>query len=268
MKDISFDLVSQTRQYKLADAAIRSSEDLVIGVNNYFSNRREPPVIPLIIQPPTELKEKEKIFLRQYRESEYVLENEADQSILTSNLIAHGFASIDKRLQKVDRRLAFLNKRLRLLDDKKPFIEYLKEFATDLGKSYWKVFWSSIGKGFVANPERLAQSHLGMYLKAKFAGAAFVGKEICSGNGFIDIFVHILGIKHIIEIKMLGCTWSFKNAEEGTAQLDRYMHSESEGESFLIIVDGRTTDKGKKLKETYDLTHGRVFVITSKIYWR
>ncbi len=66
---------------------------------------------------------------------------------------------------------------------------------------------------------------------------------------------------------MVGANWSIGDVEGGLKQLNKYMHSENHNEAYLVVFDGRKTNKGKQLNKVYDLEHGRVHVVTSKIYW-
>jgi hypothetical protein len=45
------------------------------------------------------------------------------------------------------------------------------------------------------------------------------------------------------------------------------MHTYDTSESYLVIMDGRKTDRGKKLKDSYQLRNGTVRVINIKIFW-
>lgn len=261
---------SINKQCELSNIAIHISEKIVINANDYFSKWRELPEMPRTIKLPSELNEKKDIFLYQNEKSEKILENEADKSLLTSNWIAQSLfgelGAIRSDVREI-KRFVSLARRWQLLDDTRPFIEHLRNFTVELGANYAEVFWQAKGEIFISRPERTAKSHLGMYLKGKYGGAAFIGSEIHSGNGFIDIFVYFMGRKYIVEIKIVGCGWSIEDAEKGMVQLDKYMHSENQDESYLVVIDGRKTDRGKKLKEAYELEHGRVFVATSKIFW-
>jgi len=263
-------LTSINKQCEFGNIAIHVSEKIVINANDYFSKWRELPELPRTIRFPSELKEKKDIFLYQNEDSEKILENEADKSLLTSNWIARSLfvelRTIRRDVNEI-KRLVSLYRRWQLLDDTRPFIEHLRNFSAELGANFAEVFWKVKGEIFISKPERTAKSHLGMYLKGKYGGAAFIGSEIHSGNGFIDIFVYFMGRKYIVEIKIVGCGWSIEAAEQGIVQLDKYMHSENQDESYLVVIDGRKTDRGKKLKEVYELEHGRVFVATSKIFW-
>jgi hypothetical protein len=272
----SFNEISKNRdflsnQLKLANETIYSSEKIVYKANDYFSTWRKIPEIPRKAIFPDGLVEMKAELEDNNIKSEQILEIEAGTSILTSNGIVYSLWGEVKELREDIKKLAglkSLNQRLQMLEDPKLFIECLKTFADETGKDDWQIFWRTNGVKFVPNPERFAKSHLGIFLKGKFSGAAFVGREIRSGNGFIDVYVHFFGKVYIIEMKMVGSSWSISEAEDGIKQLDKYMYSENQNESYLVVFDGRKTDKGNQLNEYYDLDHGRVWVVASKIYWK
>ena len=270
ISNIGLNLSSINKQCELGNIAIHISEEIVNNANDYFSKWRELQETPRTTKVPSVLKEKKQNLVYQNEASEILLENEADKSVLTSNWIAHSlFRELGDIKSDVKEIKGFVSlaRRLKFLDDTRPFIEHLRNFAVELGANFAEVFWQEKGEIFISRPERTAKSHLGMYLKGKYGGVAFIGSEIHSGNGFIDIYVYFMGRKCIVEIKIVGCGWSVEDAEKGMDQLDKYMHSENQNESYLLVIDGRKTDRGKKLKEAYELEHGRVFVATSKIFW-
>jgi len=274
-KDISKNRDLLSDQLKLANETIYSSEKIVNKANDYFSTWWKIPEIPRKIRLPDDLAEKKEKLEDYNNKSERILEIEADTSILVSNRIVYYLMGEVKEELKEEVKeirneikcLKSLNQRLHMLEDPKLFIECLRTFADETGKDDWRIFWRITGIKFVPNPEHVAKSHLRIFLKGKFSGLAFVGREIRSGNGFIDIYVNFFGIIKILEMKMVGATWSISEAEDGIKQLDKYMQSENQQESYLVVFDGRKTNKGKQLKEYYDLEHGRVWVVTSKIYW-
>jgi hypothetical protein len=262
-----------TNRFKLADTTIHYSEKLVFKANDYFSTWWKIPEIPIGIRLPRELTEKKEKLEEKNEKSEQLLEVEADTTIVASNGIVYQLiAEIRNLKEKINqlpdiKSMEALNRRIQILENPKNFLEHLNLFGERLGSRYWKEYWEIKGNKFVFHPERIAQGHLGMYLEGALGGTAFVGLEIQSGNGFIDIFVHCLGKKQIVEIKIIGVSWSIEGAEDGIDQLDEYMHSENCNESYLLVLDGRKTDRGRHLAEVYDRDYGRIYVVTSKIYW-
>jgi hypothetical protein len=266
--------LSLIERFKLANETIYSSEKLVLGTNRYFSTGWDVPDIPRRIRLPDEIAQKKEELRVASGESEKILEIETNSSIIISNGIAYKFKGEIKDIKEIltndpdFRPLVALGRRFLLLEDSKEFLEHLNLFAEKFGSKYWEQYWEIRGDKFVSHPERIARAQLGTYLEATFNGAAFIGSEIKTGNGFIDIYVHCLGIKQIVEIKMVGADWSIGNVEGGLTQLNEYMHSENHNEAYLVIFDGRKTYRGKQLNNVYDLEHGRVHVVTSKIYWK
>jgi hypothetical protein len=260
-------------RFKLADETIYSSEKLVLGTNKYFSTWWNVPDIPRKIRLPGEIAQKKEELRVASGKSEKILEIETNSSIIISNGIVYKFKGEIKDIKEFltrdpdFRTLVALGQRLRLLEDSKGFLEHLNLFAEKLGSKYWEQFWEIRGDKFVSHPERIARAQLGTYLEAAFNCMAFIGPEIKTGNGFIDIYVYCLGIKQILEIKMVGADWSIGDVENGLTQLNEYMHSENQKEAYLVVFDGRKTDRGKQLNKVYDLEQGRVHVVTSKIYW-
>ncbi|MBA7526499.1 hypothetical protein ES705_18661 [subsurface metagenome] len=90
--------------------------------------------------------------------------------------------------------------------------------------------------------------------------------EIKSGDGFIDLFISFLGQIYIIEIKIIGVSWGIGWAESGIQQLKEYMDAHDQNESYLLILDGRKSDRGRQLKDRYDLEGKKVHVISARIY--
>lgn len=270
VSDIFRDKWIERDRLQLANATVSSSEKIINQTNDYFTLWWKLPEIPRKIRLPDELIDKKNELENSNTRSERILEIEGDAAILTTNNIAYKLHGEITELRKDIKLLGeykSLDERLKKLDAPGSFIEHLREFAIEIAKSYWEIFWIKKGVKFVPNPERLAKSHLGMFLRGKFSGVAFVGRELRSGNGFIDTYVHIFGKAYIVEIKIVGSTWSFSDAEAGISQLDKYMQSEGQSESYLVVFDGRKTERGKKLTEYVDVEHGRVWTVTSRIYW-
>jgi len=146
------------------------------------------------------------------------------------------------------------------------FLNIIREFAHYIASEYFSMFWSKPGENFNSNPESIAKGNLGMFLKGRFGDIAFVGTELMRGNGFIDLFVNFLGINYIIELKMIGVTWPISWVESGIEQLNNYMNTYNNNNSYLVVFDGRKTKKGKQLQEYYDVTNGRIHVIVIPIF--
>ena len=117
------------------------------------------------------------------------------------------------------------------------------------------------------HPEYIAQTNLSLFLEGFFGGISFVGREIASGEGYIDILVNFLGINYILELKIIGLTRSIGWAESGLSQLDGYMQNFDSNEAFLIVFDGRTSDRGRTLEPFYNVSSGKIHVILVRIYF-
>jgi hypothetical protein len=249
---------------KLSNDTILASTRLVIQTNDYFSTRWEEYDLRRIPRLPEDVRAKGRELDAETQKSEIIVENQANKSIILTNSVAQEIAYIKTEVQSW-REFRPLFERIALLQSPKTILDCLKTFSVEMQKNYFRVFWNKSGTKLIQNPERCAQSHLGIYLKGQFGGIAFVGKEIMAGNGFIDLFVHFLGDVYIVELKIVGNGWSIRGAEDGLCQLDDYMESYGNNESYMIIFDARKTDRGKQLNEVYGLDHGTVHVISTKI---
>jgi len=252
---------------KFSNETIKASNRLVLQANDYFSMYRHEFYVDSVFRFPGDLERKGRELDIETRKSEFILENESSKSIIFANGLANEIFEIKKKIEELH-EFKPLMERIDLLQSPKSIMDCLRKFSVELQNNYYRIFWDKHGTKLIQSPERCAQSHLGIYLKGYFGGVAFVGKEIIAGNGFIDLLVHFIGKIYIVELKIVGNGWSIQDAEDGLSQLDTYMQSYNENESYLIVLDGRKTDKGKQLKEEYKLKHGTVYVIRSKIYWR
>ncbi|NQS98912.1 MAG: hypothetical protein HQ591_10700 [candidate division Zixibacteria bacterium] len=238
------------------------------SVNDFFS-RREIQRFPS--QLPGELRKSKKDILVLNDDSEFLLFQEAGINVATTNhftdeIVNRIVNGLSLRLkEELQPYKPFLD-RAEILSKTPKFIEVLQEFAVEITKNCQGVFLIDRGNKWVKNPEKLAQSHLGIYLKGKFSGVAFVGKEIASGNGYVDLLVSFMSFKHIVELKMLGVNYYIGWAKSGFEQLDRYMNTCNIDKSYLVVFDGRKTDRGEKLEDVYELENGKVYVIVVRIY--
>jgi len=210
----------------------------------------------------------EDIFIDDYENTKSSTHDSASGLLLTQNeLIEQIEEIIDETIEQRLSRYNALLDRMNFLADTPNFLTVLQDFALSISRTHWDVFWERRGKKFRAAPEFIAQTNLSLFLEGRFFGVAFAGREIASGDGYIDILVNFLGINYIVELKVIGLTKSIGWAESGLHQLDKYMQNFNVKESYLLVFDGRKTEKGRNLKEHYDLPNGRVNVIRVRIYF-
>ena len=154
-------------------------------------------------------------------------------------------------------------RRINILLDPPSFFDFLKRLVQIISEKHWEAFWKIKGEKFVEHPERIAKGILGACIAVSFGDVAFIGPETKFCNGYIDLFTTF----HIVEIKIVGPGWGIGWAKSGLTQLDKYMKIHKRNESYLVVLDGRKTDKGEQLENEYQMGHGKVYVLTSKIYW-
>ena len=157
--------------------------------------------------------------------------------------------------------------RLERLSRAGTFGELLAAFATVAARDFWKSLWQKPGDTYLPSPERIAQAFLGFYLHGHGNGLAFVGREIGNGDGYVDLLVNFLGQDKVVELKMLGGRYGVGHAKGGLDQLDAYMQNYQSPEAFLVVFDGRKSQKGEQLSASYTLPHGRVHVVTVRVYF-
>lgn len=268
--DITKGISSLNKPFKLANSALIDSEKIVVGANNYFSKIHGVQYITPKLKLPRELRDSKEILIKNNEESEEILEFEANTTIFTSNELV---STLITEFQEIKNEISVIKKykhlwsRMDLLANPPTFLDFLKKFVESLSKDYWDIFWQKKKKKLIARPERLLRSHMGTCIKVGFGDFAYVGRELNIGNGFIDLFVHFLGVEYIVELKMVGPGWPIGWAEGGLNQLDKYMENRGRDKSYLVILDGRKTNRGRQMRDEYDLSHGKVYVISSKIFW-
>jgi len=272
LQALSFDIPSLYSSLELANKALLNSEKIVKGANDYFSKYRGTlPTIPEY-KLPLRIRKFEESYLDNLEQEEWMLHYEASESIISSNELT---SVLDKKIHDtIDRKLDNkLNKysnilsRMDILSHPPSFFHFIKRVVQILSEDYWEVFWETKGKKFVSRPERLIQSHIGIGIGSSFGDIAFIGKEIKKGNGYIDLLINFLGRSYIVEFKLVGPGWGRGLAVQGLDQLDGYMETQNQHESYLVILDGRKTNRGEPFEEEYKMNHGKVYVITKKIYW-
>jgi hypothetical protein len=254
------------------DAAIGTSIGVIVGTNDYFS--RQGGLISPAVRPalPDEASPEEREASRAVADStqsaESVLHDETAGVLLAGNKAADFIADlVDRRLNKRFAPFAHLLARIERLSKAGTFFQLLSTFATVFARDFWKSLWVKPGDAYVSKPEGIAQAMLGMFLHGHWSGLAFVGREITNGDGYVDLLVNFLGQDHVVELKMLGAGWGIGYVKDGLEQLDAYMKNLQSPEAFLVVFDGRKTQKGEQLNESYALTHGTVHVVTVRAYF-
>ncbi|AMV35104.1 hypothetical protein VN12_23460 [Pirellula sp. SH-Sr6A] len=176
-----------------------------------------------------------------------------------------------KQLKKAKRLNEFsdLERRVRALEIEKEedFHNLLTRFATRVARYDHRVFWLEYGSKFIPRPEAIGRSLLGNFLDGNARGRAFVGQEVAAGEGFIDVHSFANGKHFIVELKVVGCGWGIGKSDLGLHQLDYYDARFENAELFLIVFDGRKSDKGRQLEDEYEIANGKIVkVITIPIY--
>jgi hypothetical protein len=255
----------------IAQRAFADSDAIVRSVGKFF----EPPALPRApfgrpAVPPPEVRhalDTEAEIEEAADESDTLVHTTAGRLILVGNDALVGLrqlvgGAIDERLGP----LAPLLTRLQFLTNPNNFSDLLHSFARHFQRDHWKSLWMEFGTAFKPRPEEIAQSLLAMFLQGQFGGIAFVGRELGNGDGFVDVLVNFLGIDYVVEVKMVGASWSIGGAKDGLDQLDAYVQNYNAASAYLLVFDGRKSEKGEQLDSEYRLKSGataRVVVVRS-----
>ncbi len=274
-QNIGQDMVKALEAFKATDLAIVRSAKIIIKANSFFASERgAQAIVPtLSISRTAENKElaeeleqgESSLSLAAIHSEESLHMGAAGTISLVNNMVTNLPSELEKIIDKKLAPYKHVLNRMEILADPPEFLNLLRQFAAHLAKDFAEIFWREPGKKFVINPEALAKSHLGIFLKGAHGCVAFVGPEIASGYCFVDLLVNFLGYDYLIELKMVGPGWGVGWAEAGLSQLNGYMKTYEHNESYLVIFDGRKTTRGKQLRDTYDMPNGRVHVVTVRI---
>ena len=124
----------------------------------------------------------------------------------------------------------------------------LRDFATFLQAEKRMYLWKATGSGehkWVSRPEKHVQSLLHTFIKGRLAGRVEVFEEIAAGAGRLDIYLVAMGgFATVIELKMLGGSYSSTYAFSGTEQIAHYMENKRVGFGYLVIADARSREFG------------------------
>jgi len=255
---------------ELTNSALIESGKIVSGANNYFLKGKKIKPFLLKRRLPENFDEYEDLLVENNENSEQILQYEAGDSIILTNDIGRALKEsitedIREKIKREFSQFDYFFKRAKILGNPISFLSFLKKGAKQITRNWSHLYWKERGKKYIPSPESHAQGHLGLYISGRFDGIAFVGQELKSGFGYIDLLVNFMGTDYIIEIKMLGAGWSIGWVESGLDQLDNYMEIYNQNESYLFVLDGRITDRGRQLENEYKLNNGKVYVVTSRI---
>jgi hypothetical protein len=107
-----------------------------------------------------------------------------------------------------------------------------------------------------------------MFLSGRYGRVGFIGQELQAGKGYIDLLVNLFGSNNLVELKVIGGTTPVSWATSGISQLNGYMLRYNLREGYLVVFDGRKTERGEQLNDYYDVDSGRIYVKTIKIYYQ
>ena len=245
-----------------------SSEESVSEANDFFSE----PHLPLRYQQdvknyPELGRFSESAFEEQQRAQMHLHQGTSLSIISVNNIAWFIRESIKEEVAQAIAPYQALMRRLNTLTNPRTFLELLKSFAQHFTQHHWKSLWEKPGDKFHSNPEQIAKAVLGTFLNGACLGTGFVGTELLSGDGFVDILVNVLGQNHIVELKVIGkSSQGVGWAKSGLAQLERYMRDYEQDIAYLALFDGRKTELGKQLKNSYSAGVGTIHVIVVRSY--
>lgn len=125
------------------------------------------------------------------------------------------------------------------------------EFADYVKRAKRMEFWrrepgTSRTHAWLSHPEQFARNLLHTFLEARFGEQVEAFEEVGSGAGRIDLYLRFDGgLVVIIELKMLGGSYSSSYAWEGRSQLAHYMDNRRSALGYLVVFDGRKRDWGE-----------------------
>lgn len=236
------------------------SDSFITTTNNYFSTKETIDKSILIH------KENEQKIITDLNNANVLLNQESNSVLINTTTLISTIRNIKEEIKddlqkKYGRVFDWFDSIL----NPTTFLNKLKDFASFIQKNHWDSFWVDNGEKYKPKPESIGKALLGLFLEGFYKGKAFIGNEIKSGIGFIDILVNILGIEYIVELKMLGCSYGISYARKGTNQLFNYMNTYNINEGYLIIFDGRKTNKGEILHDIYESENKKIYTISIKI---
>jgi len=257
--------INWTDQLNIASKLINSSNVAINTTNDYFVDSI---AIKSIFNEELELESGEiEEITESIVQSETIVQDKAGTSIIFQNEYAQLlFEKIDS-LHEEQKKYKMVFDHFEQFLNPQAFSDFLDEFAGIVSREYWKQFWKDVGNKFKSAPESIAKSNLGMFLSGRFSNIAFIGQELMAGNGFIDLLINYLGINYLVELKVIGATTAISWAKSGINQLNDYMSQYNLDKGYLVVYDGRKTDRGEQLDDYYDVSNGRIYVKKIKIYY-
>jgi len=267
--EASKSLSISTSTFRLFEDSLSASRQLVTQVNKAFSETRNLDFyIEEIKKSQTLCKLPGFVDLAEQNPEENLLFVQTNKIIQTQNSEILQLRQDVDDLKEYIKGFPRLFERLRFFENPVDFLDLMDGFSKFISRSHWESFWVTPGDNFKENPESIAKLALGSFLEGRFGGLAFVGNEIGSGNGFVDILVSFLGVSYLLELKMLGASWPYSWARTGFKQVDSYMKFYQCPVAFLVVFDGRKTDRGQDFPEYEDLENGRVYFIKIPIFFK
>lgn len=145
------------------------------------------------------------------------------------------------------------------------FLALLKEFGHFLISNHLEIFWRDDGR-LRECPEAVAKGFLSTFMYGWTDKLGFVGVELASGPGYIDVLVSVFDIQRIVELKVIGeGGQSIGWGKSGVGQAAGYMSTRGCGDAFLLLFDGRRTEKGEQLLPRYETSAGTVHTSVIRI---
>lgn len=256
------------------DQTLRQAANLLEGSNSLVAQAskfliRERPLARPVFNPPNDdpraisAKDAGKAIEADADEADDVVHSAAGQVLLLGN---DGIVLIRELLGAVidDRLKPYvpIMERMQLLSQPGNFIDVLAKFATTFARDHWKDLWIVAGDQFRPSPEGIGRLALSMFLHGQFNGAAFVGKELNNGDGFVDMLVNFLGMDFVVEVKIVGANYGIGRAKAGLKQLGEYISNYSSPVGHLLVFDGRKSTDGEQLDPEYKLESGAIVRVT------
>lgn len=255
-------------QLNITSKIINSCNIAISSTNDYFVDAKYiKPVFYEELELETNEDEKFKEISNSIIKSEIIIQDRAGSSIIIQNEFAQILFDKMDSLQEGQKKYKKVFDHFEQFLNPQAFSDFLDEFVEIVSREYWKQFWRDVGNTFKSAPESIAKSNLGMFLSGRFSNVAFIGQELMAGNGFVDLLVNYLGLNYLVELKVIGANTPISWAKSGINQLNDYMEKYNLDKGYLVIYDGRKTDRGEQLEDHYDVSNGRIFVKKIKIYY-
>jgi len=119
-------------------------------------------------------------------------------------------------------------------------------------------FWQSRRKRKLANrPEKIGQALFAVFAKGVLSDRrpGLVLRELLSGVGFVDIAIVIANSIHLIEMKLIGSSFT------GVSQLETYMKTENRKHGWLLYFDARHAGKRNTIPASTSTPSGTISIV-------